>query len=180
MSLPAASHDTKVLEEYTRGPSTGATTNTSDRTSIDTATDLETKREVARQNNPNGFSNPSGGVDVAGAEAQFAELQRHLSGISQTSRKLSRTQSRQSAKQGISEKDIENAPSSSSADEEDRFDLEETLHGAHAADEESGIRPKHIGVVWNGLTVSGVGGVTNFVKTVWKLQSSFMAGWETC
>jgi ATP-binding cassette subfamily G (WHITE) protein 2 (SNQ2) len=171
MSLPAASHEPKVLDEYIGGPSTGATTNASDRTSIDTATDLETQREVARQNNPNGFSNPSGGVDVAGAEAQFAELQRHLSGISQTSRKLSRTQSRQShANKGISEKDVEHAPSSGSADEEDRFDLEETLHGAHAAEEESGIRPKHIGVIWDGLTVSGVGGVTNFVKTVCWLE----------
>lgn len=33
------------------------------------------------------------------------------------------------------------------------------------AEQESGIRSKHIGVVWENLTVSGTGGVTNFVKT---------------
>jgi ATP-binding cassette subfamily G (WHITE) protein 2 (SNQ2) len=172
MSLPAASQEPKILEEYVGGPTAIVTTDNTDRDSIDTATDPETQREAARQNNPNGFSNPEGGVNVAAAEAQFAELQRHLSGISQTSRKLSKTQSRQSHhKKAIDEKDIEHAASSDSTDEDDRFDLEETLHGAHAADQESGIRPKHIGVLWEGLTVSGVGGVTNFVKTVCSLKS---------
>jgi len=33
------------------------------------------------------------------------------------------------------------------------------------AERESGIRPKTIGVIWENLTVSGTGGVTNFVKT---------------
>jgi len=33
------------------------------------------------------------------------------------------------------------------------------------AEQESGIRSKHIGVIWENLTVSGTGGVTNFVKT---------------
>jgi ABC-type multidrug transport system ATPase subunit len=33
------------------------------------------------------------------------------------------------------------------------------------AEKESGIKSKHIGVIWQELTVSGTGGVTNFVKT---------------
>jgi ATP-binding cassette subfamily G (WHITE) protein 2 (SNQ2) len=86
-----------------------------------------------------------------------------LSGISQHSRHLSRTQSRQS-KKGFGEKDVERATSSEETEEEP-FDLESTLRGNQAAEVESGIRPKHIGVVWENLTVSGTGGVTNFVRT---------------
>lgn len=137
------------------------TTNSSTaRNSIDTVADQETRRENARQNNPNGFARTNSGIDVAVAEEQFATLKRELTGISQASRQLSREQSRASKHKG-GEKDIENGPSES---EGEQFDLESTLHGNHAAEEESGIRPKHIGVIWDGLTVSGTGGVTNFVK----------------
>lgn len=101
--------------------------------------------------------------DVASAEADFAELQRELSGISQASRRMSRTKSR--TQRTIPEKDVEQSTTSDSTANEEQFDLEATLHGNHQADEESGIRPKHIGVVWENLSVSGVGGATNFVKT---------------
>lgn len=50
-------------------------------------------------------------------------------------------------------------------DDDDDFDLENVLRGAQRADEEAGIRPKHMGVVWDGLTVRAGGGVANLVKT---------------
>lgn len=55
-----------------------------------------------------------------------------------------------------------------SADSEDTyepFDLEAVLRGDLDAQREAGIRPKHIGVYWDGLTVKGIGGQTNYVKT---------------
>lgn len=136
------------------------------RTSISTIADSENERENVRSNNPNGFVSANSGINVKAAEAEFAELQRELSGISQHSRHISRTQSRQSKKsgKGFGEKDVERATSSEETEEEG-FDLESTLRGNQAAEIESGIRPKHIGVVWENLTVSGTGGVTNFVKT---------------
>ncbi|KAH8808575.1 ABC-2 type transporter-domain-containing protein [Xylogone sp. PMI_703] len=150
---------------------------TTNRDSIDTAADPEAQREQARSSNPNGFSRSTAGVDVRAAEEEFKELQRTLSGISQASRQLSRTQSRQSKQKGIQdEKDIEQAISDES---DEQFDLEGTLRGRRAAEEESGIKSKHIGVAWEGLTVSGVGGVTNFVKTFPDAFVSFFNVYET-
>ncbi|PBP21531.1 hypothetical protein BUE80_DR007425 [Diplocarpon rosae] len=150
----------KALAEIPFQPS-----NNTARTSIESAGNPEVHRENARSANPNGFSSTSAGVDVKGAEAEFATLQRELSGISQTSRRLSRTQSKQS-KKGVDEKDVEkHAAEDSGTEEEQQFDLEATLRGNHLAEQETGIRPKHIGVIWDNLTVSGQGGVTNFVKT---------------
>lgn len=96
------------------------------RSSIDTVTDAESIRENARRANPNGFTSTSEGVDVKAAEAEFATLQRELSGISQASRKLSRTQSKGVA----TEKDVEKAASDGSITEE-AFDLEHVLRGNH-------------------------------------------------
>lgn len=122
--------------------------------------------ENARANNPNGSSHPMGGVSVHGAEADFAQLQRELTGISNRSRQLSRTHSRASSKKhGVAERDVEKVGSSGSSDADEQFDLEATLRGSKAADDEAGIRSKRIGVLWEGLTVKGVGGSTNFVKT---------------
>jgi ATP-binding cassette subfamily G (WHITE) protein 2 (SNQ2) len=47
------------------------------------------------------------------------------------------------------------------------------------AEQESGIKSKHIGVVWENLTVSGAGGVTNFVKTFPDAFVSFFNVYET-
>ncbi|KAH7383618.1 ABC-2 type transporter-domain-containing protein [Cadophora sp. MPI-SDFR-AT-0126] len=154
------------------------TSNNTARNSIDTATDPEVQRENVRHANPNGFSSTNTGIDVKAAEAEFATLQRELSGISQTSRRLSRTQSRQS-KKGASEKDVEQVASEDSTTEEEAFDLESTLRGNHHAERESGLRPKHIGVIWDNLTVSGTGGVTNFVKTFPDAFISFFNVFET-
>ena len=58
------------------------------------------------------------GVDVLGAQAQFAELQRHISGLSEASRKLSRQQSHRSRKsQKNGAQDVEIAVSSDDSSE---------------------------------------------------------------
>lgn len=113
----------KALEELAT-----ATAPTTARTSINTSSQSESLRENARQANPNGFSSTSDGVNVQAAEAEFATLQRELSGISQASRKLSRTQSRKSVP---GEKDVEKTASDGSTTEEEPFDLEHVLRGNH-------------------------------------------------
>jgi hypothetical protein len=45
------------------------------------------------------------------------------------------------------------------------FDLESCLRGGLEAEQDAGIRPKHLGVLWDRLTVKGIGGSTNYVKT---------------
>jgi ATP-binding cassette subfamily G (WHITE) protein 2 (SNQ2) len=53
---------------------------------------------------------------------------------------------------------------SSDASSEEPFDLEKTLRGGREEEEAAGIKSKRIGVVWDNLTVSGIGGVKNYVK----------------
>lgn len=110
--------------------------------------------------NPNGYSAIRAGVNVERAETEFAELSKELSRVSQQSRRLSQTQSRQ---KGDVVEDVEKAPESETSDEEP-FDLETTLRGNRGLEEEAGIKSKRIGVVWENLTVSGIGGVKNYVK----------------
>ncbi|TEY32131.1 hypothetical protein BOTCAL_0755g00010 [Botryotinia calthae] len=138
--------------------SLGTTTNTV-RASIE---DPETQRENVRNANPNGFVSTNQGIDVKNAESEFAQLQRELSGISTKSKALSRTQSRVKT---ADEKDVEKSAESIAETEGEHFNLENTLRGNRQAEADSGIRPKHIGVVWDGLTVRGTGGVSNFVQT---------------
>lgn len=146
------------------------------RISEDTVTDAEAQRENARQNNPNGLTNPTRGVSVEAAEAEFAQLQRELTGLSEKSRR-SRRQSIHSTHN--KEVDLEGDPVADSESEEVPFDLESTLRGYKATDEESGIRSKRIGVIWEGLTVTGQGGVTNFVRTFPDAFISFFNVFET-
>ena len=101
----------------------------------------------------------STGVSVKRAEAEFAQLSRELSNYSQQHRQLSRVASHKDN----AEKDIEKTGSSS--DESEVFDLEDTLRGSRQIEVDSGIKSKSIGVFWNNLTVSGIGGVRNIVKT---------------
>jgi len=101
------------------------------------------------------------GVSVVRAEAEFAELSRELSGISQNSR-LERSVSRRSRRSKMErDADIEKVGTS----ESQRFDLESTLRGQREMDMEVGIRSKRIGVLWENLAVSGLGGVRNYMKT---------------
>ncbi|OTB09671.1 hypothetical protein M426DRAFT_50610 [Hypoxylon sp. CI-4A] len=121
--------------------------------------DPEEQRETARQNNPNGFSHINTGVSVEQAEADFAELRRELSGLSRASRTRSRKET--DIEKGI-DATVESPESEGSVD---IFDLEAALRGGLDAEREAGIKPKHIGVYWDGLTVKGMGGTANFVKT---------------
>ncbi|KAJ6070288.1 hypothetical protein N7467_011607 [Penicillium canescens] len=101
-----------------------------------------------------------GGVDVEQAEQEFSELNRQFSSSHQA-RRLSQQASRAS-KSGATA-DVEKAASSTETDES--WDLETALHGQHAAEEEAGIKDKHIGVIWDNLSVRGVGGVKTIIKT---------------
>ncbi|KAL1872651.1 hypothetical protein VTK73DRAFT_1412 [Phialemonium thermophilum] len=120
--------------------------------------DLEELREEARRNNPNGLTRAVSGVSVEQAEAEFAHLQREFSRISQA------------RSRGAGDGDLEKggrlaAASHSSEPDSEQFDLEAALRGGLDAERQAGIRPKHIGVYWDGLTVRGKGGSSNYVKT---------------
>jgi len=121
-ALPKALEESPIVQ----------TSNTA-RTSIETAGDSETLRENVRNANPNGFSSINGGVDVEAAEAEFATLQRELSGLSHTSRRLSRSHSKHKENVEKHETDVERIGSSGSTTEEqdEPFDLETTLRGNH-------------------------------------------------
>lgn len=99
------------------------------------------------------------GVNVKRAEADFIELNKQLSNFSHQFRQLSRTTSR---KDHVAV-DIEK--SATGSDSEDVFDLEESLRGNKDAELQSGIKMKQIGVLWENLTVSGMGGVRHIVET---------------
>lgn len=115
------------------------------------------------------------GVDVHRAEQEFAELSKELSRVSQRSRRASHS------RRAVAGKDVEKAipadraiSSGSSETEGEPFDLEKVLRGARDEEERSGIKSKKIGVLWENLTVSGIGGVKNYVKTFpWAFVSFF-------
>ncbi|KAF2742194.1 ABC transporter CDR4 [Sporormia fimetaria CBS 119925] len=114
------------------------------------------------------------GVNVSQAEADFAQLNRELSRASHLSRKSSRVQSRHSRILN----DVEKGGDSEASSEEP-FDLETVLRGNRDEEEAAGIKSKHVGVVWEGLTVSGIGGVKNYVKTFPESFVSFFNVFET-
>jgi ATP-binding cassette subfamily G (WHITE) protein 2 (SNQ2) len=60
--------------------------------------------------------------------------------------------------------DIEKTAIEGSESSDEPFDLEATLRGGRDEEEAAGIKSKRIGVMWDGLTVSGIGGVKNYVK----------------
>ena len=109
------------------------------------------------------------GVNVTGAEKEFAELQRELSHVS---RKLSRQQSRRSERRK-DVGDLEKAGSSGDSDDNEPFNLEETLRGNKQMEDESGIKGKQIGVIWQDLTVKGMGGSKIYVPTFPDAFTSF-------
>jgi ATP-binding cassette, subfamily G (WHITE), member 2, SNQ2 len=129
--------------------------NTPSRSTSSSTDHVEELREEARRKNPNGFSTTDG-VSIKRAEADFVELQRELS-------RLSHQASHAGSRGGVAEKG--DAGADYSGETAEQFDLEAALRGDLDAEIEAGIRPKHIGVFWDGLTVKGMGGSTNFVKT---------------
>ncbi|KZM19935.1 ATPase [Ascochyta rabiei] len=113
--------------------------------------------------NEKGASQVKGGIAVQRAEAEFAQLSKELSRTSGISRRMSRVQSH--SHKAHTTTDVEKAVDGSSVSSEEAFDLEKTLRGNRDEEEAAGIKSKRIGVVWDGLTVSGIGGVKNYVKT---------------
>jgi len=97
------------------------------------------------------------GVDVARAEADFAELQRELSRSSHRAAKAGATVDVEKAGVGVSP--------AASEEEAEPFHLETALRGSLDDEVAAGIKAKRIGVLWRGLEVRGVGGVRNYVKT---------------
>lgn len=127
---------------------------------------MNTTQERIWRENPSGFSRThSNGIDVAASEAEFSDLERRLSSPSWTS------QREPSIRTPISE-DPEHG-SSGNPTNAPRFNLAETLRGTQLAAEQSGIRPKHIGVVWENLSVYGASGKKNYVNTFLDAVVSF-------
>lgn len=114
-------------------------------------TDSTTNEPAVERRNSKAHNN---GVSVEEAEAEFAELQREFTGVSRASR-------RQSHKGA----DPEKGGAEEESDAVSVFDLEAALRGNLDAEQEVGIRAKHIGAYWDGLTVKGFGGHKNFVQT---------------
>jgi ATP-binding cassette, subfamily G (WHITE), member 2, SNQ2 len=133
-------------------------------TSRDTTPDLEAQRESARSSSLNSFVRPASGVSVTKAEAGFAELQRELSSVSEKFR-LSQWRGVDYGVEDGGSIDAEKTFGRGLALDDGLFDLESTLRGNRIAENRAGIKPKHIGVIWRGLTVTGAGGVRSFVKT---------------
>ena len=132
----------------------------------------ETRGSGRRDHDDDGAPTPStleahesrSGVDVVAAERKFADLQRQLNGIKQRLLKRVKKQQKNGATGGGP--DMEKAISSeTSADGEEPFDLEDTLRGNKRLEEEAGVKDKQIGVIWDNLTVKGVGGSKVYVKT---------------
>ncbi|RDI85073.1 hypothetical protein Vi05172_g5060 [Venturia inaequalis] len=120
-------------------------------------------------------------VNVSSAEAQFAELSKELSRNSHKDR-LSRQQSHQSRRtisKNVDQEKTIGLSDSASSDSSEPFDLEAILRGNKREDEAAGIKTKKIGVVWEGLSVSGIGGVKNYVKTFPWAFVSFLNVYET-
>lgn len=116
--------------------------------------------DLEKEQRPHPIERRQTGIDIKGAESEFAELQREFSRRSQG---ISRQHTRQSAQKGTH--DVEKAVSSGSSEEGEPFDLEDTLRGNKQLEEDSGIKGKKIGVIWDKLTVRGIGGVKNYQPT---------------
>ncbi|KAL6706222.1 ATP-binding cassette transporter snq2 [Coniothyrium glycines] len=149
-----------------------------DTDSVRTASVDDSTARNSEKHQETGFSDARGGVNVRRAEAEFAELSKELSRASNQQRRLSRVQSRQSRKdQAVP--DVEKAGVAGSDSSDEPFDLEATLRGGRDEEEAAGIKSKRIGVVWEDLTVSGIGGVKNYVKTFPDAFVSFFNVFET-
>lgn len=129
----------------------------------DDSTNDDTARNSQYTSEKGATEEVKGGIAVQRAEAEFAQLSKELSRTSQISRRMSRVQSHHSNKNKTIT-DIEKGGDGSSISSEEPFDLEKTLRGNRDEEEAAGIKSKRIGVAWDGLTVSGIGGVKNYVK----------------
>ncbi|KFH46369.1 ABC transporter G family member-like protein [Hapsidospora chrysogenum ATCC 11550] len=97
------------------------------------------------------------GISVEQAEADFQELQREFTGVSRASRR--------GAGKAPADAEKNASDQSTTSDGDSIFDLEAALRGDLDANNEAGIKAKHIGAYWNNLTVKGIGGRANYVST---------------
>ena len=97
-------------------------------------------------------------VDIRQAEAEFTQLQRQFTRSDYEDRPQSST-----PKPEHLHKDIEKV-SSDDVEAEERFDLREYLTSSNDASQAAGIKHKHVGVTWDDLEVTGIGGEDNKVK----------------
>ncbi|KAJ5182549.1 hypothetical protein N7492_000165 [Penicillium capsulatum] len=110
-------------------------------------------REGIRTADPSGMTPLSPGVNVEKAEHDFAELSQQFSRISKQASRVSKPRITADVEQARDSADTE-------------WDLETALRGNRAAEEEAGIKNKHIGVIWENLSVRGIGGTEKtFIKT---------------
>ena len=125
----------------------------------------------------------NGSVNVEQAQADFTELSKQLSQASQR-QSLKRGRSGHSGarnhaagdvEQGLGKDDSEH----STKDYDDPLDLEALLRGARSEDEEAGIRSKRIGVLWDDLSVSGVGG-GKICRCPWFFSSWYLDALHSC
>ncbi|KAF3761569.1 hypothetical protein M406DRAFT_99849 [Cryphonectria parasitica EP155] len=134
-----------------------------------TARNPEEELEETRRNNPLGLTRTKSGVSVEQARDDFQQLSRKFSSVSKASRTSHDAQRRGSHKDIHQKEDVALAESGTSlsneGEQEDQFDLEGALRTGLDAEQQAGIRPKHIGVIWEDLTVKGTGGFENYVKT---------------
>ena len=92
-------------------------------------------------------------VDIRQAEAEFTQLQRTLS-------RPSYDHNPQPSNPKNLPKDLEKAFDQESNPEE-QFDLREYLTSSNDANQAAGIKHKHVGVTWQDLEVTGIGGEDN-------------------
>lgn len=92
-------------------------------------------------------------IDIRQAEAEFTQLQRTLS-------RPPFDDHAHSPEPEHLPKDLEKA-SDDLVEAEERFDLREYLSSSNDAGQAAGIKHKHVGVTWENLEVTGIGGEDN-------------------
>ena len=134
------------------------------------------KLDTLHSNNVRHHDQDESGVSVDRAEADFADLNRQFSRLSHDHQNLTGVSGQA---HGFQEIDVEKHPVSSSDATVKPWNLEETLRGQRNEDDITGIKTKRIGVIWDNLTVRGIGGVKNIVKTFPEAFVSFLNVPET-
>ena len=110
-------------------------------------------------------------VDIQYAERQFADLKRRYSNLSRVASTGSRVKSQHEKTQ---EQEVVGEES-----DDDEFDLEDVLRDRHKREMEHDIKPKHLGVVFENVTVRGYGGAKYFIRTFPDAFVSFFNLWGT-
>lgn len=156
---PSEQHGFTAADHVQPNTSTRSTSEDSESTEKDPQLDYEKSHGFLQVPKPYSLTRTVSGVDVEQAERDFAALSKEMS---TEHRRMSRTNSKSSHVKGAH--DLEKAISHASTGSRADWNLEDVLRGNREAEEEAGIKSKHIGVIWENLTVRGLGGVKIFVK----------------